>query len=65
MLEGDFLNAGMAAVFAAGVESLKRLPFEEAEPLMDDMLSCISFVPDPKNLHPETGLPISRAGAWR
>ncbi len=60
MLEDEFLNAGAAAVFAAGVESLKRLPFEELDPLMDEMLSCITFVPDAKNVNPDTGRPMSR-----
>jgi hypothetical protein len=45
----DAAGAGMAAIAHAGFQSLKALKYEEAQPLLDEMLSCIEVVPDPKS----------------
>lgn len=39
----DFGQAGMAAIATMGVEALARLPFREAEPLLDEMWGCIQY----------------------
>lgn len=60
LLDDEFLNSGMAGLVVAGIESLKRLPFEEAEPLLNDMLSCVRFVPDKNQKDAATGYPLMR-----
>jgi hypothetical protein len=41
-------SAGMAAIAHAGLQSLQNLDFEEARPLLDEMWTCVSVIPDPK-----------------
>jgi hypothetical protein len=45
----DAKNAGMAAIAHAGLKALNNLDFEEARPLLDEMWTCVSIIPDPKN----------------
>lgn len=42
----DLLSAGLAAVFAIGIKSLTKVPYDLAKPLFDDMWKCVQFVPD-------------------
>lgn len=42
-------GSGMAGLAAAGIQALPMLNFREVEPLMDEMLECVSFKPDPRN----------------
>lgn len=56
----DAIRAGALGVLAIGLEAFKALPFEEAEPLLDEMMTCISFVPDASKIDPETKRPIPR-----
>lgn len=37
---------GMAALMAVGLRALLGLPFADVEPLLDEMLVCVQFVPD-------------------
>lgn len=53
------LQAGGLGVLAVGLEAFKRLPFEDAEPLLDDMMTCVSFAPDPAKVD-DRGRPLSR-----
>lgn len=44
-------SAGMAGVAAIGIRAIFRIPFEKAEPLMNEMMGCVQFVWDKrKNL---------------
>ncbi|MFL9904276.1 hypothetical protein PQR71_40165 [Paraburkholderia fungorum] len=43
----DISSAGLAGIAALGLKALSGLSFEDAEPLMDEMFSCISIIPDP------------------
>jgi len=45
----DAKAAGMAALARAGLKALHDLNFEEARPLLDEMLSCVTVMPDAKN----------------
>lgn len=57
----DILTSGAIGILGAGLSSIAKLPFEEAEPLLNEMLSCITFIPDPSKrdvMNPER--PISR-----
>jgi hypothetical protein len=44
----DLLSAGLAGIAAIGIKSLTKVPYELARPLFDEMMECISIVPDPK-----------------
>ncbi|ENZ2153940.1 hypothetical protein ACGG0O_000694 [Salmonella enterica] len=48
-LPDDVRSMGMAALALEGLKALSKIPPEEAKPLMDEMMGCIQFVPDPKN----------------
>lgn len=56
----DAFQAGMLGLISVGLDAFRRLPFEDAEPLLDEMLTCIHYVPDPSAKDQMTGRPISR-----
>lgn len=58
-VDEELIASGAIGLVVVGLEALKRLPFEEAEPLMDDMMTCVSFIPDAKQVL-ENGRPYSR-----
>ena len=41
-------GSGMAGLAAAGIQALPMLNFRDVEPLMDEMLECVSIRPDPR-----------------
>jgi hypothetical protein len=43
----EVLQMGAGAVVAAGFRALMTMSFAEAEPLLDEMMDCIQFIPDP------------------
>jgi hypothetical protein len=45
----DARTAGMVALAHAGLKALNNLQFAEAEPLFDEMWTCVQVMPDPKN----------------
>jgi hypothetical protein len=44
--EGAF-DAGMASMAKIGLGMVCKLPYDEAESLLDEMLSCVTIMPDP------------------
>lgn len=42
----NLVDAGFAGIAVLGLRSLIGLQFEEAEPLLDEMFSCVQFIPD-------------------
>lgn len=44
----EVLQLGTGAVVAAGFRALVTMSFVEAEPLLDEMMECVSLVPNPK-----------------
>lgn len=42
----DFQEAGMAGVALMGIQSLAGLSFEEAQPLLDEMMECVAYQAD-------------------
>jgi hypothetical protein len=44
-----FEDQGLLGVFVTGLNSLKNLTFPDAAELMDEMFTCISIRPDPRN----------------
>lgn len=43
----DIAERGLAGIAIVGLNALGRMNFYDAEPLLDEMFSMISFVPDP------------------
>ena len=56
----DIASAGAAAILAAGIGSFAKIAFEDAEPLMDEMMECVSIIPDQHRRDPMSNLPVSR-----
>lgn len=50
-----------AALVAAGISSFRRLAFDDAEPLLREMMQCVTLIPDPTKTDPATGRAMSRA----
>lgn len=44
----NLLSAGLAGIAAIGIKSLTKVPYDLAEPLFDEMMTCIAIVPDPQ-----------------
>lgn len=42
-----FMDAGIAGMAVMGVEALGRLRYEDAAPLLDEMLAQVQIIPDP------------------
>lgn len=40
-------GAGLAEIASVGLDSFRGLPWNETEPLLDEMFSCVQCVPDP------------------
>jgi hypothetical protein len=40
---------GMGAIAAIGLRAFGNLSFDEASPLLDEMMNCVQIVPDPRN----------------
>lgn len=59
-LPAGFATAGLAALAALGVRAVLTMPFEDAEPLLDEMLECVAVVPDMNTLDQTTGKPLFR-----
>ena len=53
---GNVAGRGMAAIAIAGIESIFKLRFEDAEPLFDEMFACVQIKPDPS--HPNVIRPL-------
>lgn len=48
-LPADAAQSGFAGLASYGLNMIGRLPFEEAEVLMDEMFACVSIIPNPSN----------------
>jgi hypothetical protein len=46
-LPPDFETGGMAVIGRVGLEALMRVDFRDAEPLLDEMMLCVSCQPNP------------------
>lgn len=43
----DLMGAGMAGIAVVGIKAITSLAFEEADPLLDEMMGCAVFMPSP------------------
>ena len=48
-LPDNFADMGMAGMAATGIGMVAKIPAEEAKPLLDELMQCVQFVPDPNN----------------
>lgn len=46
-----FEHLGMAGMAEVGIRALSGLDFEVAEPLLDEMMKCVRFIPDSSKMH--------------
>lgn len=53
-------GGGLPAIAALGMRAFAALDFAEAEPLMDEMFDCVTFVPDPSKIDQMTQQAIVR-----
>jgi len=54
---GAAVGGGMQELAGAGLQALMSLRFEDAEPLLDEMMECVSIRPDPRN--PQIDRPLT------
>lgn len=40
-------SSGLAGIAYVGMTALKQMHFEDAEPLLDEMMTCVTIKPDP------------------
>jgi hypothetical protein len=52
----DMANAGLAGIAVAGMQALGKLDWEIAEILLDELMGCVQFIPDPS--HKERTRPL-------
>lgn len=43
----DITSTGMAGIAMLGIHALAGVDFTQAEPLLDEMMSCVEYIPDP------------------
>lgn len=48
-LPDDFTSMGMQGIAIIGIRAITKIAFEDAEPLLDEMMECVSIKPDPRN----------------
>ena len=49
-IPADVLRLGMSTLVAVGFKGLLTMQFDEAEPLLDEMMTCVEIIPDPKRV---------------
>ncbi|MEG1465051.1 MAG: hypothetical protein RSA68_03985 [Hafnia sp.] len=55
-LPDNFSDMGMAGMAKVGLEMVAQISADEARPLLDELMKCIQFVPDPTNQNIKRGL---------
>ena len=48
-LPDDFTGMGMQGIALVGIRAITKITFEDAEPLLDEMMECVTIKPDPRN----------------
>ena len=57
----EAMQAGALGILAMGLDAFRMMDFEDAEPLLEEMLACVHFVPNPADKDPMTGRPMTRS----
>lgn len=45
----EMLGAGLAGLAALGIKALTKVPYDAAKPLIDTLMQCVQFVPNPRD----------------
>jgi hypothetical protein len=56
----EMQRAGMAGIAAIGLRAITTVDFADAEPLLDEMMTCVTFIPDLSKTDQMSRQPISR-----
>lgn len=48
-LPDNFSDMGMAGMAKVGLEMVAKIPPEDAKPLLDELMKCVTSVPEPSN----------------
>ncbi|BCH11936.1 hypothetical protein MesoLj131c_61940 [Mesorhizobium sp. 131-3-5] len=48
-LPDDFTSMGMQGIAIMGIKAITKIAFDEAEPLLDEMMECVTFKPNLEN----------------
>lgn len=56
----EAIQSGAAGLMAAGIAAFTKLPFSDAEPLLDEMMGCVHVVIPGASADPVSGRPASR-----
>lgn len=56
----DLAGGGMQSIAYFGAQVLQTMRFEDAEPLLDEMMGCVQILPDPR--HPTVIRPLIMNG---
>jgi hypothetical protein len=46
-LPEDAISGGLQALAAAGFKAFGKIDYADAAPLLDEMMTCVTFMPDP------------------
>jgi hypothetical protein len=55
-LPDDFASMGMQGIAIVGIRAITKMAFEDAEPLLDEMMECVTIKPDSRNALIQRGL---------
>lgn len=55
-IPAGYERLGLAGVAELGIKALGGLKWEDAKPLLDEMMTCVQIVPDPTKPHVVRGL---------
>jgi len=56
----DMQRTGMAGIAAIGLRAITTIDFNDAEPLLDEMMTCVTFIPDMSKIDQMSRQPIVR-----
>lgn len=59
-LPQEMTSRGMAGIAMAGMQGLFGMPWHLQEPLLDELLRCVTVMPDPTRIDQVTKLPFVR-----
>ena len=46
-LPEDVESMGLAGIIMVGFKAMGKIPYIQAEPLFDDLMSCVQYIPEP------------------
>jgi hypothetical protein len=58
----ELRGAGMAGIALYGIRALLRVAYDDAQPLLDEMMNCVKFVPDARHPNFARSLVTSQSG---